>query len=279
MVFYNSTDEDTYIAAFAALYPSLGGSLLRSAGKMFYVPAPSETPSIFGVAPRVLTTYMELKYRRISGSCAGGFRVAGSGSLQVIDWGDGKPYDQYEYFTGVNNTQTHAYDAGGGFTTANVFHNNDIGQLTFAEDGSFYTATAQIVSILGELPDGMNTIFIVDCDAFGADNSYIGQLDLTNCPLIYWIAIQTNTSLLGVDTALLFPAPQPSLLVINMSNNIFPDAAVDAVINDYANTSWNGTLGGGGMSFLGASMGNPTAASLTNRNLLLAATPPWSILF
>jgi hypothetical protein len=160
-----------------------------------------------------------------------------------------------------------------------VFHNNDIGQLTFAEDGSFYTATAQIVSILGDLPDGMNTIFIVDCDAFGVDNSNIGQLDLTNCPLIYWIAIQTNANLLGVDTSLLFPAPQPSLLVINMSNNIFPDAAVDTVINDYANTSWNGTLGGGGMSFLGAGMGNPTAASLTNRNLLLAATPPWSILF
>jgi hypothetical protein len=279
MVFYNSTDEDTYIAAFAALYPSLGGSLLRSAGKMFYVPAPTETPSIFGVAPRVLTTYMELKYRTLTSATIGGFRVAGSGSLQVIDWGDGKPYDQYEYFTGVNNTQTHAYDAFAGFRTANVFHNNDIGQLTFAEDGSFYTATAQIVSILGDLPDGMNTIFIVDCDAFGVDNSNIGQLDLTNCPLIYWIAIQTNANLLGVDTSLLFPAPQPSLLVINMSNNIFPDAAVDTVINDYANTSWNGTLGGGGMSFLGAGMGNPTAASLTNRNLLLAATPPWSILF
>jgi hypothetical protein len=279
IVFYDSTDEDTYIAAFAALYPSLGGSLLRSAGKMFYVPAPSETPSIFGVAPRVLTTYMELKFRRIAGACAGGFRVAGSGSLQVIDWGDGKPFDQYEYFTGANNTQTHSYDAGGGFTTANIFHNNDIGQLTFAEDGIFYPATAQIVSILGDLPDGMNTIFIVDCDAFGADNSNIGQLDLTNCPLIYWISIQTNPNLLGVDTALLFPAPQPNLLVINMSNNIFPDAAVDQVINDFADNSWNGTTGGGAMGFLGASMGNPTAASLTNRNLLLATTPPWTILF
>jgi hypothetical protein len=280
MVFYNSTDEDTYIAAFSALYPSLGGSLLRSAGKMFYVPAPSETPSIFGVAPRVLTTYMELKYSVDSFDTSCGFRVAGSGSLQVIDWGDGTSYQQYEYFTGALNTQTHTYVGGASLSiVANVFHNNDIGQLQFAEDGTFYTATSNIISILGDLPDGMNTIFVVSCPQFGIDNSNIGQLDLTNCPLIYWIAIQTNTSLLGVDTALLFPAPQPSLLVINMSNNIFPDAAVDAVINDYANTSWNGTLGGGGMSFLGAGMGNPTAASLTNRNLLLAATPPWSILF
>jgi len=280
MVFYDSTDEDTYIAAFSALYPLLGGSLLRSGGKMYYVPAPSETPTIFGVSPRVLTTYMELKYRTSGGGArSGGFIVAGSGSLQVLDWGDGKPYEQYEYFTGANNTQTHTYDAFAGFRTANVFHNNDIGQLQFAEDGSFYTATAQIVSILGDLPDGMNTIFVVDCDAFGVDNSDIGQLDLTNCPLIYWIAIQTNTNLLGVDTSLLFPAPQPSLLVINMSNNIFPDAAVDQVINDFADNSWNGTTGGGGMSFLGAGMGNPTAASLTNRNLLLATTPTWSILF
>lgn len=280
MVFYNSTDEDTYIAAFAALYPSLGGSLLRSAGKMFYVPAPSETPSIFGVAPRVLTTYMELKYSVDSFDTSCGFRVAGSGSLQVIDWGDGTSYQQYEYFTGSLNTQTHTYVGGALLSiVANVFHNNDIGQLNFAEDGTFYPATSNIISILGDLPDGMNTIFVVSCPQFGIDNSNIGQLDLTNCPLIYWIAIQTNTNLLGVDTALLFPAPQPSLLVINMSNNIFPDAAVDAVINDYANTSWNGTLGGGGMSFLGAGMGNPTAASLTNRNLLLAATPPWSILF
>jgi len=246
---------------------------------MYYVPAPSETATIFGVAPRVLTTYMELKFRTLVIASAGGFRVAGSGSLQVIDWGDGKPLDQYEYFTGALNTQTHDYDAFAGFRTANVFHNNDIGQLNFAEDGTFYPATATIVSILGDLPDGMNTIFIVDCDAFGADNSYIGQLDLTNCPLIYWIAIQTNANLLGVDTSLLFPAPQPNLLVINMSNNIFPDAAVDAVINDFADNSWNGTLGGGGMSFLGAGMGNPTAASLTNRNLLLATTPPWTILF
>jgi len=280
MVFYDSTDEDTYIAAFGALYPLLGGSLVRSGGKMYYVPAPSETATIFGVAPRVLTTYMELKFRTSGGGArSGGFIVAGSGSLQVLDWGDGKPYEQYEYFTGANNTQTHTYDAFAGFRTANVFHNNDIGQLQFAEDGSFYTATAQIVSILGDLPDGMNTIFVVDCDAFGVDNSDIGQLDLTNCPLIYWIAIQTNTNLLGVDTSLLFPAPQPSLLVINMSNNIFPDAAVDAVINDFADNSWNGTLGGGGMSFIGAGMGNPTAASLTNRNLLTGATPPWTILF
>lgn len=280
MVFYDSTDEDTYIAAFSALYPLLGGSLLRSGGKMYYVPAPSENPTIFGVAPRVLTTYMELKYLTSAGgdrSC--GFRVAGSGSLQVIDWGDGKPYDQYEYFTGATNTQTHIYAAFSGFRTANVFHNNDIGQLNFVEDGIAYPATSPIVSILGDLPDGMNTIFVVSCGSLGSDNAGIAQIDLTNCPLIYWIAIQTNTSLLGVDTSLLFPAPQPSLLVINMSNNIFPDAAVDQVINDFADNSWNGTTGGGGMSFLGAGMGNPTAASLTNRNLLLATTPPWTILF
>jgi hypothetical protein len=247
---------------------------------MYYVPAPSETPSIFGVAPRVLTTYMELKFATsgsIDTSC--GFRVAGSGSLQVIDWGDGKPFDQYEYFTGALNTQTHAYSAFLGYRTANVFHNNDIGQLNFAEEGSFYTATSKITSILGDLPDGMNTVFVVSCLKFGDDNAGIGQLDLTNCPLIYWISIQTNNSLLGVDTALLFPAPQPNLLVINMSNNIFPDAAVDQVINDFADNSWNGTTGGGAMGFLGASMGNPTAASLTNRNLLLATTPPWTILF
>lgn len=280
MVFYDSADEDTYIAAFSALYPLLGGSLLRSGGKMYYVPAPSENPTIFGVAPRVLTTYMELKYLTSAGgdrSC--GFRVAGSGSLQVIDWGDGKPYDQYEYFTGATNTQTHIYAAFSGFRTANVFHNNDIGQLNFVEDGIAYPATSPIVSILGDLPDGMNTIFVVSCGSLGSDNAGIAQIDLTNCPLIYWIAIQTNTSLLGVDTSLLFPAPQPSLLVINMSNNIFPDAAVDQVINDFADNSWNGTTGGGGMSFLGAGMGNPTAASLTNRNLLLATTPPWTILF
>jgi hypothetical protein len=280
MVFYDSTDEDTYIAGFAASYPSLGGSLSRSGGKMYYVPAPSETPSIFGVAPRVLTTYMQLKYYVFTGiSADAGFRVAGSGSLQVIDWGDSSAFDQYEYFTGSLNTQTHTYAAFLGYRTANVFHNNDIGQLNFAEDGTFYPATATIVSILGDLPDGMNTIFIVSCPTLGDDNSNVLQLDLTNCPLIYWIAIQTNTNLLGVDTALLFPAPQPSLLLINMSNNIFPDAAVDQVINDFANNSWNGTTGGGGLSFLGAGMGNPTAASLANRNLLLATTPPWTIVF
>jgi hypothetical protein len=280
MVFYDSADEDTYIAAFNALYPLLGGSLARSGGKMYYVPSPTETPTIFGVAPRVLTTYMELKYRtNVGAASSGGFRVAGSGSLQVIDWGDGKPLDQYEYFTGALNTQTHAYDAFAGFRTANVFHNNDIGQLNFQEDGVPYTATAKIVSILGDLPDGMNTIFVTFCDAFGVDNANIAQIDLNNCPLIYWIQIGSNPSLLGVDTALLFPAPQPSLLVINMAGNVFPDAAVDTVINDFADNSWDGTLGGGGMSFLGAGMGNPTAASLTNRNLLLAATPAWSILF
>jgi hypothetical protein len=279
MVFYDSADEDTYIAAFSSLYPTLGGSLSRSGGKMYYVPSPTETPTIFGVPPRVLITYMELKYRRIAGSCAGGFRVAGSGSLQVIDWGDGKPLDQYEYFTGANNTQTHSYDAGGGFTTAKVFHNNDIGQLTFVEDGIFYPATAQIVSILGDLPDGMNTIFVVSCPNFGSDNSFIGQLDLVNCPLIYWISIQNNTSLVGVDTSLLFPSAQPSLRIMNITNNAFTSTNVDGFVNDFCDNSWNGTTGGGGMSFLGAGMGNPTAASLTNRNLLLATTPPWTILF
>lgn len=280
MVFYDSADEDAYIAAFGALYPLLGGSLLRSAGKMYYVPAPSETPTIFGVAPRVLTTYMQLKYRTSgSGARSGGFRVAGSGSLQVLDWGDGKPYEQYEYFTGANNTQTHSYDAFAGFRTANVFHNNDIGQLTFVEDGIFYPATANIVSILGNLPDGMNTIFVVSCPALGVDNSDIGQIDLNNCPLIYWISIQNNTSLLGMDTSLLFPAAQPSLLVMNITNNAFTSTNVDSFVNDFANNSWNGTTGGGLLGMHLGAMAAPTAASLTNRNALAATTPAWTLNF
>ncbi len=278
MVFYNSTDEDTYIAAFAALYPSLGGSLLRSAGKMFYVPAPSETPSIFGVAPRVLTTYMELKYRpQVTGGA--GFGVSGSGSLQVIDWGDSSAFEQYEYFTGVTNYQTHTYTAMVGYRTANVFHNNDIGQLIFIESGSFYPAVVKLVSILGDLPDGLNTLLVGNCLALGIDNSNIAQIDLTNCPLIYWIQIASCTSLLGVDTALLFPAPQPSLLIMPITNNAFTSANVDTFVNDFANNSWNGTLGGGTLSMNVGSMGAPTAASLTNRNLLLAATPAWTLNF
>ena len=279
MVFYDSADEDAYIAAFGALYPLLGGSLLRSAGKMYYLPAPSENPSIFGVAPRVLTDYMELKFRVTPIALSSGFRVAGSGSLQVIDWGDGKPYEQYEYFTGANNTQTHTYDSFTGFRTANVFHNNDIGQLTFVEDGIFYPATAQIVSILGKLPDGMNTIFIVSCPNFGSDNSFIGQLDLNNCPLIYWISIQNNTSLVGVDTSLLFPAAQPNLRIMNITNNAFTSTNVDSFVNDFANNSWNGTVGGGALGMNLGAMAAPTAASLTNRNALAATTPPWTLAF
>lgn len=276
MVFYDSADEDAYIAAFSGLYPLLGGSLLRDDGKMYYVPAPSEVPSIFGVAPRVLTTYMELSFRRASGACAGGFRVAGSGSLQVIDWGDGKPYDQYEYFTGSNNTQTHSYSSGGGITTANVFHNNDIGQLTFNETGSFYPATAQIVSAKNDLPDGLNTIIFVSCLALGVDNSNIVEIDLNNCPLIYWIQIASCTSVLGVDTSLLFPAAQPALLNIFMTNNAFNSTNVDTVINDFVNNSWNGTLGGGNIAMNLGSMAAPTAASLTSRNALAATTPAWT---
>jgi hypothetical protein len=219
---------------------------------------------------------MELKYRTLGIASAGGFRVAGSGSLQVIDWDDGKPFDQYEYFTGATNTQTHAFDAFVGFRTANVFHNNDIGTLTFSDDGTLYPATAKIVSILGDLPDGMNTIFVVGCDAFGSDNSNIGQLDLTNCPLIYWISIQNNTLLLGVDTALLFPAPQPSLRIMNITNNAFTSTNVDTFINDFCNNSWNGTVGGGSLGLSMGTMGAPTAASLTNRNALAATTPPWT---
>jgi len=278
MVFYNSTDEDTYIAAFSALYPSLGGSLLRSAGKMFYVPAPSETPSIFGVAPRVLTTYMELKFRpQITGGA--GFGVSGSGSLQVIDWGDSSAFEQFEYFTGVSNYQTHTYTAIVGYRTATVFHNNDIGQLIFNENGSFYPSVVKIVSVLGDLPDGMNTIFFISCLALGVDNSNIAQIDLTNCPLIYWIQIASCTSLLGVDTALLFPAPQPSLLIMPITNNAFTSANVDSFVNDFCDNSWNGTLGGGTLNMSGGSMAAPTAASLTNRNLLLAATPAWTTNF
>jgi len=275
MVFYDSTDEDAYIAAFSSLYPSLGGSLVRSGGEMLYVPAPSETPTIFGVAPRVLTTYMELKYLTLGISTECGFRVSGSGSLQVIDWGDGKPYDQYEYFTGAVNNQTHAYDTFLGFRTANVFHNNDIGQLWFSESGSFYPATAKIVSVLGDLPDGMNTILIGDCDKLGTDNGDVAQIDLTNCPLIYWIQIASCVNAVGVDTALLFPAPQPSVRVFSITNCAFPSAAVDATVNDFCNISWDGVVGGGGFSMFVGAMGAPTAASLTNRNLLLATTPPW----
>ena len=280
MVFYDSADEDAYIAAFGALYPLLGGSLVRSAGKMYYVPAPTETPTIFGVAPRVLTDYMELKFGVDSFDTDCGFRVAGSGSLQVIDWGDSSVFDQYEYFTGANNTQTHTYVGSPSLTrTANVFHNNDIGQLTFVEDGIFYPATAQIVSILGELPDGMNTIFIVSCPNFGSDNSFIGQLDLTNCPLIYWISIQNNTSLVGVDTSLLFPAAQPNLRIMNITNNAFTSTNVDSFVNDFANNSWNGTVGGGALGMNLGAMAAPTAASLTNRNALAATTPPWTLAF
>jgi hypothetical protein len=278
MVFYNSTDEDTYIAAFAALYPSLGGSLLRSAGKMFYVPAPSETPSIFGVAPRVLTTYMELKYRpQVTGGA--GFGVAGSGSLQVIDWGDSSAFEQYEYFTGVTNYQTHTYTAMVGYRTATVFHNNDIGTLQFDESGFFYPAVTKIVSILGDLPDGVNTIIVGNCLALGIDNSNIAQIDLTNCPLIYYIQFINCTVLLGVDTALLFPAPQPSLRFLYAVNCAFTSTNVDTFVNDFAVDSWNGTVGGGTIAINGGTSGAPTAASLTNRNLLLAATPAWSLTF
>lgn len=279
MVFYDSADEDAYIAAFGALYPLLGGSLLRSAGKMYYVPAPSETPTIFGVAPRVLTTYMQLKYLTLGSATNAGFRVAGSGSLQVIDWGDGKPFDQYEYFTGTTNTQTHAYDAFAGFRTANVFHNNDIGTLQFDESGFFYTATAKIVSVLNDLPDGLNTLSVGNCTKIGTDNGDVAQVDLNNCPLVYYIQFINCTLLLGADTSLLFPAPQPSLLFLFAVNCAFTSSNVDAFVNDFANNSWNGTTGGGTIGMSGGTSGAPTAASLTNRNALLAATPAWSLSF
>jgi len=219
---------------------------------------------------------MELKYLTIASATNAGFRVSGSGSLQVIDWGDNKPLDQYEYFTGAINTQTHAYDAFAGFRTANVFHNNDIGQLQFNESGSFYTATAKIVSVLNDLPDGLNTLLIGNCTKLGTDNADVAQVDLTNCPLIYWIQITGCSTVIGVDTSLLFPAPQPSLLNIFMFSNAFTSTNVDTVINDFADNSWNGTLGGGNIAMNLGSMAAPTAASLTNRNLLAAATPAWT---
>lgn len=279
MVFYDSADEDAYIAAFGALYPLLGGSLLRSAGKMYYVPAPSEVPSIFGVAPRVLTTYMELAFRRTSIACAGGFRVAGSGSLQVIDWGDGKPLDQYEYFTGATNTQTHSYSAGGGTTTANVFHNNDIGTLQFEESGGFYTATAKIVSALNDLPDGLTTISFSQCIALGDGSSNIAQVDLNNCPLIYYIQFINCASLLGANTSLLFPSLQPAVRFLLVNGCAFSSTNVDTFVNDFADNAWNGTTGGITINMTGGTSGAPTAASLTNRNLLLATTPPCILTF
>jgi hypothetical protein len=222
---------------------------------------------------------MELKFLTIASAMGAGFRVAGSGSLQVIDWGDGKPYDQYEYFTGTTNTQTHAYDAFAGFRTANVFHNNDIGTLQFEESGFFYTATAKIVSVLGDLPDGMNTISIGNCTKIGTDNGDIAQIDLTNCPLIYYIQFINCTVLIGADTALLFPAPQPSLRFLLVNNCAFTSTNVDTFVNDFAVDSWNGTVGGGTINMTGGTSGAPTAASLTNRNLLLAATPAWTLNF
>jgi hypothetical protein len=143
---------------------------------------------------------MELKYRpQVTGGA--GFGVGGSGSLQVIDWGDSSAFEQYEYFTGAFNYQTHTYTAMVGYRTATVFHNNDIGTLIFIESGSFYPAVVKLVSILGDLPDGLNTILVGNCLALGIDNSNIAQIDLTNCPLIYWIQIASCTSLLVVDTA------------------------------------------------------------------------------
>jgi len=279
MVFYDSTDEDSYIAAFSSLYPTLGGSLLRDSNKMYYVPAPTEVPIIFGVAPRVLTTYMELAFRRTSIACAGGFRVAGSGSLQVVDWGDGKPYDQYEYFTGATNTQTHSYSSGGGTTTANVFHNNDIGTLQFEESGGFYTATAKIVSVLNDLPDGLTTISFSQCIALGIDSANIAQVDLNNCPLIYYIQFINCASLLGVNTSLLFPSLQPAVRFLLVNGCAFNSTNVDAFVNDFADNAWNGTTGGITINMTGGTSGAPTAASLTNRNLLLATTPPCTLAF
>ena len=64
-----------------------------------------------------------------------------------------------------------------------------------------------------------------------------------------------------------------------ITNNQFTSANVDTFVNDFANNSWNGTLGGGSLSMNVGSMGAPTSASLTNRNLLLAATPAWTTNF
>jgi len=245
---------------------------------MLYVPAPSETPSIFGVAPRVLTTYMELKYQIDTIDTACGFRVAGSGSLQVIDWGDSSALDQYEYFTGAINNQTHTYIGNVAlYRTANVFHNNDIGELRFAE--AFLPSTAKIVSIKGDLPDGMHTIQVGDCSALGTDSGGVAVIDLTNCPLIYWIQLITCVNAVAIDTAVLFPAPQPNLRIFRIINCSFTSGAVDDTVNDFCNISWDGVVGGGSFQMNLGAMAAPTAASLTNRNALLATTPPWVTTF
>lgn len=273
-------DADDYLTYLL----SLATGFYRSGDAIYYTPEPGYIPEIYGGSVELLYDMFTL-LQTSGGSRTMGYRYAGVGNKQVIDFGDGSAYEYYNNLDALSYDVTHTFIDAAPTATVRVFHNSFIGNLQFREDGSYYPSTSALLQIGGVLPrnndttgtTGLQFLEINNCDSFASNTSNIANLDISMCTNIVTLilancaAVQDFGNLFENGT----PPANPILSVLVLSGNPLTSTAVDDVFINFVANIWNGTLASGSIQVTCSPSQAPTAASSTERTALTTAS--WTL--
>lgn len=268
----NNTAAQTALIGAWNTIVSADGYFYESGGSIYFHSTVGSA-SIFGDFLALYDYFTSFYSGAVSGG-SNGFRYAGISAQMVVDWGDGTSVDYYGNVA-TQTVATHSFAPTlSASYEARFFHNNFAINLSWNEVGVLYpVVNVFIKDHSGDMPFYMTSFVVSGCTKYGISGS---NVDFTACA--NWILAIQIRNCINYTSAPWTTVEMPNLDQVNLGQNSFNSTAVDAFLNTFVANVWNGTLSGGliDISQTPASPpAPPTAASLTSRNLLLAAS--WSL--
>lgn len=272
-VAYSQSDENAIIASIQAdaIANGLTGTVYRddvlaspTYGQIKYQQGIGETVTLANTIPVLYHWYGV----GITGTTTPNdvvMQFGGYGSIQVIDWQDGSPYNAYQPADASVYTAEHA-NIGTGSILIIIFHNNNMIRAVFADSFNI---------LLNDIPQGsmQPNLEHFNIDA-GASYTTPAMLPtLASSTLLKAIKIG-STDITSFSDLFTFAFTQ--MKNIQVKNNKLSSAAVDDVFNGFVTNSPASLSGGGTIdTSLQTPLAPPTAASATARAALVAAG--WTI--
>jgi hypothetical protein len=266
---YSSPDVAIRVGYFnSVIVPANGmtGLFTYDGGAIYYNQGVGESWTILSAAS-VLDKLMKMTVKRITSGYPAeyDFTFSGVGGEMVVDWQDSSAAEYYKVtFSAL--TPTHNYGSG---TTRvfSCFHNNTLITFIDINGGVDY----KLKSIGGTIPYATTGFFVTN-----QTNMTVGDMPINTLSNLE-ILVTNGSDLVGYLPPLL-SGNYPNIRVVNVVNNNLDPTQIDQLFNDLVANTPNSIIAAVGRTMttnLQTPIAPPTIASLTARNLLIAAG--WTI--